>query len=102
MNFSDGGFMGYYIGQNSYEIMSITANRMVVRAVMGNNPALAWYHTFTTIQPVQDPITDYTNLVFSDEFNTDVHQILLNGDMILVQADGAMPKHNIIQIIQVT
>lgn len=71
MNFSDGGFMGYYIGQNSYEIMSITANRMVVRAVMGNNPALAWYHTFTTIQPVQDPITDYTNLVFSDEFNTD-------------------------------
>ena len=71
MNFSDGGFMGYYIGQNSYEIISITSNRMVVRAVMGNNPALAWYHTFTTIQPVQDPITDYTNLVFSDEFNTD-------------------------------
>lgn len=71
MNFSDNGFMGYYIGQSSYEIISITANRMVVRAVMGNNPALAWYHTFTTIQPVQDPITDYTNLVFSDEFNTD-------------------------------
>jgi beta-glucanase (GH16 family) len=71
MNFSDGGFMGYYIGQSSYEIISITANRMVVRAVMGNNPALAWYHTFTTIQPVQDPVTDYTNLVFSDEFNTD-------------------------------
>jgi beta-glucanase (GH16 family) len=71
MNFSDGGFMGYYIGQNSYEIISITSNRMVVRAVMGNNPALAWYHTFTTIQPVQDPITDYTNLVFSDEFNAD-------------------------------
>lgn len=71
MNFSDGGFMGYYIGQSSYEILSITANRMVVRAVMGGNPALAWYHTFTTIQPVQDPVTDYTNLVWSDEFNTD-------------------------------
>lgn len=71
MNFSDNGFMGYYIGQSSYEIMSITANRMVVRAVMGNNPALAWYHTFTTVQPVQDPVTDFTNLVWSDEFNTD-------------------------------
>jgi beta-glucanase (GH16 family) len=71
LNFSDGGFMGYYIGQSSYEIISITANRMVVRAVMGNNPTLAWYHTFTTIQPVQSPDVDYTNLVFSDEFNTD-------------------------------
>ena len=71
LNFADGGFMGYYIGQSSYEIMSITNNRMVVRAVMGGNPALAWYHTFTTIQPVQDPIADYTNLVWSDEFNTD-------------------------------
>lgn len=71
LNFADGGFMGYYIGQNSYEILSITANRMVVRAVMGNNPALAWYHIFTTTPPNQTPATDYTNLVFSDEFNTD-------------------------------
>ena len=71
LNISDGGFMGYYIGQSSYEILSITANRMVVRAVMGGNPALAWYHIFTTTPPTQDPVTDYTNLVFSDEFNTD-------------------------------
>ena len=71
MNFSDGGFMGYYIGQSSYEILSITNNRMVVRAVMGGNPALAWYHTFTTIQPTQGSNVDYTNLVWSDEFNTD-------------------------------
>jgi len=69
LNFSDGGFMGYYIGQSSYEILSITANRMVVRAVMGGNPALAWYHIFSTSPPIQDPVTDYTNLVFSDEFN---------------------------------
>ncbi|WP_395067004.1 family 16 glycosylhydrolase [Flavobacterium sp.] len=71
LNIADGGFMGYYIGQSSYEIISITDNRMVVRAVMGGNPALAWYHIFTTIAPVQDPITDYTNLLWSDEFNTD-------------------------------
>lgn len=72
MNFADGGFMGYYIGQSSYEIISITATRMVVRAVMGGNPALAWYHIFSTTPPNQnsgDP--DYTNLVWSDEFNTD-------------------------------
>ncbi|WPO77360.1 glycoside hydrolase family 16 protein [Flavobacterium sp. KACC 22761] len=74
MNFSDGGFMGYYIGQSSYEILSITANRMVVRAVMGGNASLAWYHIFTTTKPSQTPTTpdkDYTNLVWSDEFNTD-------------------------------
>lgn len=74
MNFSDGGFMGYYIGQSSYEILSITANRMVVRAVMGGNASLAWYHIFTTTKPTQNPTTpdkDYTNLVWSDEFNTD-------------------------------
>jgi len=73
LNFSEGGFMGYYIGQSSYEILSITANRMVVRAVMGNNATLAWYHIFTTTKPSQVPDTnvDYTNLVWSDEFNTD-------------------------------
>ncbi|KAF2334964.1 glycoside hydrolase family 16 protein [Flavobacterium daemonense] len=74
MNFSDGGFMGYYIGQSSYEILSITANRMVVRAVMGGNSSLAWYHIFTTTKPSQTPTTpdkDYTKLVWSDEFNTD-------------------------------
>ncbi|KUJ59952.1 laminarinase [Flavobacteriaceae bacterium CRH] len=71
LNFSDGGFMGYYIGQSSYEILSITANRMVVRAVMGGNSALAWYHIFTTTPPTQTPDVDYTNLVWSEEFNTD-------------------------------
>lgn len=73
MNFSDGGFMGYYIGQSSYEILSLTDNRMVVRAVMGGNPALAWYHIFTTTPPNQnpDPEPEYTNLVWSDEFNID-------------------------------
>jgi len=72
MTFSDGGFMGYYINQSTYEILSITENRMVVRAVMGGNPALAWYHTFTTTKPVQggdDP--DFDNLVWSDEFDVD-------------------------------
>lgn len=71
MTFSDNGFMGYYIGQNTYEILSITANRMVVRAVMGGTPGLAWYHIFTTTKPTQAPPAEYTKLVWSDDFNTD-------------------------------
>ncbi|MEZ7504416.1 family 16 glycosylhydrolase [Flavobacterium sp. Arc2] len=70
MNFSDGGFMGYYVGQSSYEILSITDNRMAVRFVQANNTGLAWYMIFTTTKPTQ-AVTDYTTLKFSDEFNTD-------------------------------
>ncbi|CAH0335261.1 hypothetical protein FVB9288_00895 [Flavobacterium sp. CECT 9288] len=75
MNFSDGGFMGYYAGASQYEILSITDNRMLVRLVQANNTALAWYLIFSTspagsvVNPT--PITDYTVLKFSDEFNTD-------------------------------
>jgi Glycosyl hydrolases family 16 len=71
MTFSDGGFMGYYIGQTTYEILSITDNRLYVRAVMGGNPALAWYHIFTTTPPVQNVDETYDTLVWSDEFNVD-------------------------------
>lgn len=73
MNFSDGGFMGYYAGATQYEIMSITENRMIVRFVQGNNTSLAWYITFTTTIPTTDTddTTDYTTLAWSDEFNTD-------------------------------
>lgn len=73
MNFSDGGFMGYYAGASQYEILSITENKMQVRFVQANNTALAWYITFTTTLPTQDveDTTDYTTLVWSDEFNID-------------------------------
>jgi hypothetical protein len=75
LNFTDEGFMGYYIGTSSYEILSITANRMVVRGLMGNNAGLAWYHIFTNQKPVQNsvvPTVDvtYSNLIWADEFNT--------------------------------
>lgn len=72
MTFSNGGFMGYYIGQMTYEILSITENRMEVRAVMGNDPALAWYHIFTTSPPNQGggDDEDFTDLIWSDEFDS--------------------------------
>lgn len=71
MTFSDGGFMGYYIDQSTYEILELTENRMVVRAVMGGNDGLAWYHIFTTQDPNAAPVTEYDDLVWADEFDVD-------------------------------
>lgn len=73
INITDGGFMGYFVGASSYEILSITENRMVVRAVMPGNTFLAWYHIFTTTPPggSTTPAVDYTVLKWSDEFNVD-------------------------------
>lgn len=69
LNFTDGGFMSYYIGATSYEILSITENRLVVRAVQGNDDFLAWYHTFTSTKPSQE-VPGFTDLVFADEFDS--------------------------------
>jgi len=74
MSFTDGGFMGYYINATTYDILSINANQMVIRAVPGNDPALAWYFIYSSQPPVQveepeEPSEDYTNLVWQDEFN---------------------------------
>jgi hypothetical protein len=68
---TNNGFLGYYIGQSTYEILSISENQMVVRAVMGGNPAIAWYHILTTQPPYADNEPVYDNLVWSDEFDTD-------------------------------
>lgn len=74
MSFSDNGFMGYYVGATTYEILKITDTELYVRCVMGNNPSLAWYHIFTTktIAEQQSGGTpDFTTLKFSDDFNVD-------------------------------
>ncbi|MEO2063661.1 MAG: family 16 glycosylhydrolase [Christiangramia sp.] len=83
MDFSDGGFMSYYIGTSTYEILDIDENSMYVRAIMGNNPALAWYLKFTTTPYDQQQEsgnggeeeaefeTQFNNLVWSDEFDGD-------------------------------
>ncbi|NJC26248.1 family 16 glycosylhydrolase [Neolewinella antarctica] len=78
MEFTDGGFMSYYIGQNTYEILSITESRLVVRSIPANDAGLAWYHIFSSTKPEpgdtgggDTDTTNYTNPVFSDEFNTD-------------------------------
>lgn len=71
MILSEGDFMSYYIGTPRYEILSATANRLVVRSVQGNNDGLAWYHIFSSTRPTNGDDTDYTDLVWSDEFDTD-------------------------------
>lgn len=47
MELSDNGFMSYYVGTSTYEILSISEEAFEVRVVQdvdGNK--LAWYHTF--------------------------------------------------------
>ena len=48
MIISDSGFMSYYIGTSSYEILEITEDYMQVRAIPSNNATIAWYLKFTT------------------------------------------------------
>lgn len=52
MILANNSFISWYVGSSEYEIMDITANRMVLRTVQGNDPALAWYHVLTTDLPV--------------------------------------------------
>ncbi|MDO1502489.1 family 16 glycosylhydrolase [Winogradskyella maritima] len=78
LNFSDGGFMGYYVSSSTYEIIEITEDFLYVRTIDGLDPALAWYHKFSTTPPGADSdadrlsdITIYNNLTWEDDFNTD-------------------------------
>ena len=76
MNFTNDGFMGYYISTSTYEILNITATSMYVRAIDGNDPNLAWYLKFSTT-PVSEQGGDgsseanFDTLVWSEEFNID-------------------------------
>ncbi|QXP69766.1 glycoside hydrolase family 16 protein [Polaribacter sp. R2A056_3_33] len=73
---SDGGFMGWYVGASTYDIISISNDEMIVRIIENSNSGsgAAWYHKFTSTKPVEGASTpDYTynNLVWEDDFNTD-------------------------------
>jgi hypothetical protein len=49
MNFSNGGFMSYYVGASSYEILSITETELHVRADDAADGNLSWYLRFTSL-----------------------------------------------------
>lgn len=48
INFSDGGFMSWYVASSSFEIIEITADRLHVRVT---EPGFAWYCIFQTDNP---------------------------------------------------
>ncbi len=53
LNFTEGGFMGFYAGSSEYEIIEVTENILRVRMVQVNEPLFAWYHIFTNVKPEQ-------------------------------------------------
>ena len=70
---SDGGFMGWYVGASTYDIISISDDELFVRIIQAGN-GFAWYHRFTSTKPIEgdvDPGYEYSNLVWEDDFNTD-------------------------------
>ena len=73
MNFSDSGFMSYYVGSSSYEIIEITETELYVRTLDAADPNLAWYHKFTSTPGGSGSDDEYvfTDLVWEDDFNTD-------------------------------
>jgi len=48
LELSDGGFMGYYVGSSTYEILSISDSELYVRTYDAANGDLAWYHKFAS------------------------------------------------------
>mgnify|MGYP001075083486 CR=1 FL=1 len=69
---SDGGFMGWFVGASTYDIISITADEMIVRVIedSASGTGAAWYHKFTSTKPTQTAAYTYTDLVWEDDFNT--------------------------------
>lgn len=75
IDFSDGGFMSYYVGSSTYEILSIDEGMLHVRTYDTMNDDLAWYLRFSSQAPTgggdEKLESIYTNLVWSDEFDVD-------------------------------
>jgi hypothetical protein len=55
LDFSDGGFMGYYVGSSTYEILSVTETSLLVRTYDTENADVAWYHKFAS-EPAVPPV----------------------------------------------
>ena len=69
---SDGGFMGWYVGASTYDIISVTEDMLQVRIIQAGN-GFAWYQIFTSSKPSEEGEafeSVYDNLVWSDEFDT--------------------------------
>ena len=80
MMISDGGFLSYYLGTSTYEILEITEDYMQVRTQSGGNAAEAWYLKLTTdpeggagggnnSAEGKELETEFENLVWEEEFD---------------------------------
>ncbi|MCC5930337.1 MAG: PKD domain-containing protein [Cyclobacteriaceae bacterium] len=63
LSISPGGFLGYYAGGNSYQVVKIEENELFLRYVDQANEGLAWYIRlipagFTPVQPDPEPLPD--------------------------------------------
>ncbi|MGS0526390.1 family 16 glycosylhydrolase [Zobellia nedashkovskayae] len=70
---SDGGFMGWYVGASSYDIISVTEDFLEVRIIEAGG-VNAWYQKFTSTRPVEGEggfESVYDNLIWADEFDVD-------------------------------
>jgi beta-glucanase (GH16 family) len=67
---SDGGFMGWFVGSSTYDIIAVSDNELIVRIIQAGD-GFAWYHKFTSTKPTQDASYTYNDLVWEDDFNTD-------------------------------
>ena len=70
---SDGGFMGWYVGASTYDIISISEDELRVRIIQVGGGE-AWYQVFTSSKPVEgeaDFESEFNTLAWSDEFDTD-------------------------------
>ena len=69
MSFAEDGFMGYYVGSSTYDIISVSDTELHVRTLDGNDPGLAWYHKFQTSPAEESFESVFNTLVWSDEFD---------------------------------
>lgn len=64
---SDGGFMGWYAGSVTYDIISISDTELHVRFIQEGG-GFAWYAKYQTQNPYE--VDNFPDLIWSDEFDT--------------------------------
>lgn len=66
------GFMSYFLGTSTYEILSYSADELYVRCIQTDDGGaqFAWYQRFIAEDAVADPQTEY-ELFWSEEFDMD-------------------------------
>lgn len=72
---SDNGFMGWYVGSSTYDIIYITETELKVRIIQQGSiypdGGYAWYATYQTQDPFLVEEEGFDELVWADEFDVD-------------------------------